>query len=170
MPTYRKTTSNEYELIISSTLLEQDISNNRSRVRTVMQIRSIFARAFNSRVRGRALSNGVVLWSVDGTSMSLTQGQTRTIGTWDRWVSHNNDGTKSLPVRAEFRTITQGTTWAFPSTTVTGTHSLPRIPRGPRVRHSGSWRNTILYVRHGGRWRQALIYVRHGGKWRQAGG
>ena len=170
MPTYRRETSNGYELIVTSTLLSQDVANNRSRVRTSIQIRSIFARAFNSRVRGRALSNGVVLWNVNGTNMSLTQGQTRTIGTWDRWITHNLDGTKTIAVRGEFRTITQGPTWAFPATTVTGDHALPRIPRGPRVRHNGTWRNTMLYVRHGSRWRQAICYVRHGGRWRQAGG
>lgn len=170
MPTYKKSTNNGYELIVRSTLLSQDVPNNRSRVETRIQIRSIFARAFNSTVTGKMVSNGSTLWSVSRQQMSLSQGVTRTLATVEQWVNHNNDGTKAVAVRGEFKTDIQSGTWAFPSTTVTGTHTLPRIPRGPRVRHNGVWRNTMIYVRDGGRWRQAICYVRHASKWRQAGG
>lgn len=79
-------------------------------------------------------------------------------------VAHNDDGTGSLGFSGGADVA------VFGVANVAGSLTLPRIPRGPRVRYGGQWRNTVAYVRSGGSWRIAIPYVRSGGSWRIGGG
>ncbi len=51
-----------------------------------------------------------------------------------------------------------------------GPWNLPRIPRGPRVRVAGVWKNTLMYVRVSGVWKIVIPYIKVGGVWKIGGG
>ena len=170
MPTYTSSTSNGYRVRIIVDLLEQDIAGNRSRIRSRFQIMSTRVQSnYVARSTGRHRTAGTTRWSISGVTERLNGNQTRTMHTDTRWYAHKADGTLTVSFDGNFQTVQQGSSWSFPPRSVSGSYTLPRIARGPRVRHSGSWRPTIAYVRHGSRWRVATPYVRHGGRWRVAG-
>ena len=79
-------------------------------------------------------------------------------------IYHNPDGTGGYFFVASSRL--NGLGEAIVST---GVRSLPRIPRGPRVRANGVYRNTIAYVKVNGVWRLAIPYVRTAGAWKLSG-
>ena len=81
------------------------------------------------------------------------------------WIAHNADGTKTLSFSGRVDDA-----HIFGDARASGSIVAPRIPRGPRVRVNGVWRNTVAYVRVGGVWRIAIPYVRQSGTWRVAGG
>lgn len=85
-------------------------------------------------------------------------------------VAHNIDGTGSASASADFRSTVNTQSWHVPQLNVSGSIGLSRIPRGPRVRSNGQWRNTIPYVKHNGQWRIAIPYTKHGGQWKIGGG
>lgn len=85
-----------------------------------------------------------------------------TVAAGERWIPHAADGTKSAWCSASVRMTDPAAGTGTPS----GALELPRIPRGPRVRHGGTWRHSVAYVRHGGAWRTAIPHVRQGGTWR----
>lgn len=82
-------------------------------------------------------------------------------------VTHNADGRKTLSFSFQF-TARNGATLG--NAAKSDSIALDRIPRGPRVRHSGTWENTVAYVRVGGVWKIAIPYVRQSGTWKIAGG
>jgi hypothetical protein len=108
--------------------------------------------------------------SMTGTSLSLlTTSQIAPVV-----IPHNEDGTRpDLIIRAYCTGVTGGSNddnipddteaYSFP-------FSLVRIPRGPRVKDSGVWRNTILYVKDNGTWKIAIPYVKDNGTWKIGGG
>lgn len=81
-------------------------------------------------------------------------------------IAHNADGTRTLNSGGSLYTNHTN----FGNGTASGSMVLPRIPRGPRVRYAGTWRNTVAYVRTAGVWRIVVPYVRSGGVWRVGGG
>ncbi len=91
-------------------------------------------------------------------------GADRALGSGSGYITHNSDGTKSISITAN-----ANGNYPLGTASISQTLGLARIPRGPRVRWSGVWRNTVLYVRHAGTWRIAIPYVRFGGTWRNAG-
>lgn len=72
-------------------------------------------------------------------------------------VYHKPDGTGSYSFVTSSSLVSLGSALAS-----TGTRTLARIPRGPRVKHGGVWRNTVAYVKVSGVWRIALPYVKSG--------
>jgi len=94
----------------------------------------------------------------DAKSILIAQG--------DVTVTHNSDGSKSFNPSGTLTTNHS----SFGSGTASGSYTLPDIPRGPRVRVSGTWQNTVAYVRVSGVWRVAIPYVRTGGVWKVGGG
>lgn len=82
-----------------------------------------------------------------------------------RTITHNTDGTKTVQFLTSADVDQMGV-----ATTPTGSVALARIPRGPRVRSGGVWRNTVAYVRSGGVWKIAIPYVRSNGTWKIGGG
>ena len=108
------------------------------------------------------------VWNVAGFAYDFRNGSNS--GEWlfaqgVRTITHNADGTASFEFASEMTLVSLGTAVAS-----TGSIALPRIPRGPRVRSGGSWRNSVAYVRSGGQWKVAVPYVRSGGSWKVAGG
>lgn len=81
-----------------------------------------------------------------------------------RNIAHNSDGTMTLNITTSIAGDTLGS--SSPNVSVT----LARIPRGPRVKDNGTWRNTIMYVKDNGTWRIAIPYVKDNGTWRIGGG
>lgn len=126
-------------------------------------------------------TGGSPTWSASAQSWSVNIGGFTNSGTWtldfrngvvqiivasSTWViEHNNDGTKTLTSSGTL--ITDHT--SFGRGTASGSVVLDRIPRGPKVRYNGAWRDTIAYVRSGGTWRNAVPYVKVGASWKPAG-
>ena len=52
----------------------------------------------------------------------------------------------------------------------TGWRTLPRIPRGPRVKNSDTYKQTIGYVKSAGVWKLAIPYLKKDGTWKAGGG
>lgn len=88
------------------------------------------------------------------------------LGSWEGWVTHNSDGTKTINFTFGFSG--QGGT---PLSTGDGSDSivLTPLPRGPKVRIGGAWKQSTAYVRVGGAWKQAVPYTRVGGGWKSPG-
>jgi hypothetical protein len=91
-------------------------------------------------------------------------GATVAIGSGTIDVTHDDDGSKSLPFSLSY--VDDGA--LIGNTSLAGSLALASIPRGPRVRHAGSWKNTVLYVRHAGSWKIAVLYTRTNGTWKVA--
>jgi hypothetical protein len=86
-------------------------------------------------------------------------------------IPHNSDGTRPDVVIRGYCDSTDSASWVPESTTAnTSAFSLPRIPRGPKVKDSGVWKNTVMYVKDGGVWKIAIPYVKDNGTWKIGGG
>lgn len=148
--------------------LSVDIPNNRSRVR----VRGILynggsARSWTGGNVQKSISGGAS-WTNNSGGFDVAARSTQTIIDVQFDIPHNADGTKTVTFNIR---VGNTPTQTFGSGgTVKVTITLTRIPRGPRVRSGGVWRNTIAYVRSGGVWRIALPYVRTGGTWKLGGG
>lgn len=119
---------------------------------------------------GAAGGTSVGQKSMSGTSLSLlTSSQIAPV-----IIPHNNDGTRpDLVIRAYCTGVTGGSNDNnIPKNTEAYSYpfSLVRIPRGPRVKDSGVWKNTILYVKDNGTWKVAIPYVKDNGTWKIGGG
>lgn len=171
MTTYNSLPGNGYVLRIVIEQLSQNIANNTSSVRTRLYIVTPSHTYFQARATGKLVVNGTTVWSISGTTVNTYANNTAYLLKDDtRTITHNSDGTKTVPVSADFKTDTQGYSWSVPYLAVSGNFALTRIPRGPRVRHNGVWRNTVAYVRVAGVWKIAVPYVRSGGVWKIGGG
>jgi hypothetical protein len=111
-------------------------------------------------------------WSLSGavgvgsTGFDIATGSTGTLGSGNFWLGHNSDGTVGNP---SLTLSVSSSNFYVGNGSVSVSESGPRIPRGPRVRHGGAYRNTIAYVKHNGAWRIAIPYVKHNGAWKVAG-
>lgn len=86
-------------------------------------------------------------------------------------IPHNTDGTRpDLVIRGYCDGV--GTVKFIPANTQASTNNLtlPRIPRGPRVKDASVWKNTVLYVKDNGVWKIAIPYVKDNGTWKIGGG
>lgn len=111
-------------------------------------------------------SNGASIGSKSMSGGSLTLLGAKTIA-----IPHNTDGTRSDLVIQGFCDAATNATYVPENTTAnTNVVTLPRIPRGPRVKDNGVWRNTILYVKDNGTWKVAVPYVKDNGTWKIGGG
>lgn len=112
------------QLKLNWSILEQDIVNNRSKVRLILYLYSQYNISFS------APKSGVL----DGTSFTYYGGmsgvgKTVTLYTKDVWVYHNSDGTKSVAFSGSLAiNITWGGNW-LGTITVSGTAVLDTIPR-----------------------------------------
>jgi hypothetical protein len=114
-------------------------------------------------------SNGTSIGqkSMPGTTLSLlTSTQIATVV-----IPHDLDGTRSdLVVRGYVDAVTDANNVPDKTEAFTYAITLPRIPRGPRVKDSGVWKNTVLYVKDSGVWKIAVPYVKDNGTWKIGGG
>lgn len=86
-------------------------------------------------------------------------------------IPHNSDGTRpDLVIRGFCDAATNATYVPENTLAYTSAISLSRIPRGPRVKDGGVWKNTILYVKDNGTWKIAVPYVKDNGTWKIGGG
>lgn len=93
----------------------------------------------------------------------------REVGAWTVAKVHDADGTLPAASRTfTFSIEASGTSGLGGPTTQSVTLTIPRIPRGPRVKSGGTWRNTIAYVKTGGVWKIAIPYVKQG-TWKVGG-
>lgn len=111
-------------LILDWNVLEQDIPNNRSKVRLTLKCYSEYYISFSSTKSG----------NLYGTNFSYSGGMhgsniTKTLYTKDVWVSHNSDGTKSVTFNASFNIAVTWSGSYLSSLSVSGTATLNTIPR-----------------------------------------
>ena len=105
--------------------------------------------------------------TMSGTSLSLlTSTQIASVV-----IPHDVDGTRPDLIIRGYVDAPSNATYV-PENTQAYTYSmtLPRIPRGPRVKDSGVWKNTVLYVKDSGTWKIAIPYVKDSGTWKIGGG
>jgi len=167
MATDKHANNDAYELEMTVTVTSQNIANNTSTVSWVCKTTKSSGTGYSGsgNMSGSANVDGSV-WSVSGQNWDFTGGTPKTV-TWtsgSKTITHGADGTKTINWGA---TVTLGS--SVGKATISQSLTLPRIPRGPRVRVSGTWRNTVAYVRQGGTWKIAIPYARQGGTWKVAG-
>ncbi len=106
--------------------------------------------------------SGTGLWDDHAYDFRITTPMK--MGGFDRDITHNQDGTKTVAVAGSFSTASSFISGGYiPAKNVT----LPTIERGMfRVRTSGVWRTAKTYVRVSGTWRWAQVFVKAGGSWR----
>jgi hypothetical protein len=151
-------------------LVSQDIVNNRS--------------LCGAQVIAEEIGSGWAGWSYDPVqfwSGSLTPGHSFG-GAWTYdytpgglqavylvnstyYINHNADGTGSAVLSAYIDTDNS------PGAVSLGVSlTLPRIPRGPRIKQGGQYKNSIAYVKQGGQYKIAIPYVKSGGLYKIGGG
>lgn len=169
MATDRHAGNSNYELEATLSLVDQDYADNTSRVRLIVEDTKLTGSGFSGygNMSGSAVVNGTTVWSVSGDDWSFVGGSPMTVRYLNivRTIAHDDEGEKTVSFSA---TTTLGSSVGKAS--VSGSLKLPKIPRGPRVRVSGSWKNTMAYVRVSGSWKLAIPYIRSGGVWKIAGG
>ena len=107
---------------------------------------------------------GATISGTWGFDFRPTGNQSYTLIDVTRNIAHNSDGTMTLNITTSVNGGGLGT--SSPNISVT----LTRIPRGPRVKDNGVWKNTILYVKDNGVWKIAIPYVKDNGTWKIGGG
>ncbi len=86
-------------------------------------------------------------------------------------IPHNLDGTRTdLVIRGFVDAPTNASYVPENTLAYSNPVTLPRIPRGPRVKDAGVWKNTVLYVKDAGVWKIAIPYVKDNGTWKIGGG
>lgn len=150
----------------------QDIPNNRSICNASLYVIN------NTSSEGR-WANGSWAWSIrspnatvqnsgSGSNYTFAAWEAKLFGTASFWNTHNADGTLTKQVTGHFADIPTYGWWGSGSTG--GNITYTRIPRGPRVKSAGTWRQTVAYVKSGGTWKIAIPYTKSGGVWRIGGG
>jgi hypothetical protein len=105
--------------------------------------------------------SGTGLWNDHAYDFRVTTPML--LGSFDRDITHNQDGTKTVAVAGSFSTASSYISGGHISANVT----LPTIERGMfRVKMGGVWRTATTYVRVSGTWRWAQVFVKAGGSWR----
>lgn len=149
-------------------LNSQDIANNTSNVGYYVRSTKVSGTGYFSAANGSNSWWGDVDGSI-GSSSGFAydfRGSTPNTLTWasgTKTISHADDGTKTVYFSSGSGLVNLGSAGA------SGSLALPRIPRGPRVKVAGTWRNSVAYVKVGGVWRIAIPYVKSGGTWRIGG-
>lgn len=169
MATFWSSSSNGYQLELVVSAGTQNIANNTTVVSWALYLHNGY-KTIDSPCAGSATVGGSHAWGFNAQFTLLSQHQRRLLGSGSKTVKHNADGTGSAYSVAHYYSHTQGYIWSIPRLDVNGTISLTRIPRGPRVRSGGVWKQTVAYVRVGGVWKIAIPYVRSGGVWKIGGG
>lgn len=163
------------QFVMEADIISQDIVNNKSILR-------VYVRAVNT---GNTSSNstypGAQYFSVDGINPGsshfgnpflpsgfATNQQRWRDGPYDIDIPHLADGTRP---DITIRMILDYDGGAVSNENYTAVISgIPRIPRGPRVKDAGTWKNTIAYVKDAGVWKIAIPYVKDAGTWKIGGG
>lgn len=164
-----KFTNSDYVLIFRAYQDTQDIGDNSSVADWQVEIRKDEGTGFYwFDTRGTKAARFNSLMVVDSGVQALdfrgSTPKTLIIASGRTRIDHDSDGTKSVEMVAAVSGLPIG------DARVEGTLTFDRIPRGPRVRYNGSWRNTLAYVRASGVWRIVVPYVRVNGTYRIGGG
>ncbi len=150
-------------------VVEQDIANNKSRI--IAYFYACLNPAYSSSTWGsRGCYSAFSVGGVSGTDLKKngsydfrSSSKLNLMGTFDGWVAHNQDGSKTISIAGSFTTDSD----YISGGNVSGNVVLPRIPRGCWVREGMLWRQALIYANVGGQWKQCLGYVNSGGVWKQ---
>ena len=132
MATYYSDYSNEYRLRLVITQGTQNITNNTSVVSWTLSLLS-GSKSMSVYSTYHATVNGVTSPSTTQTNVDIGYNSTVTLGSGSTTVTHNSDGTKSVPFSASFKTnsaVYYGGVLVSPGTmTISGSFALTTIPR-----------------------------------------
>lgn len=120
---------------------------------------------------GISFNGSPVGWSASINTAPYSGGYTfnfgsysdKLIASWQTLVAHNPDGTKTINVSAH--TDHTGTSAIGGPIDVSGTFTIPAIPRGPQVEVDGLWGTSLLQVEFDGAWATGLMYAEFDGAW-----
>lgn len=168
-------TSADYNVRLTRVETTLDAANNRSYLVVDLDLVTIAANgaggAYNLNPGTTAYVNSAELGSLIAFSGTYDMRPAsslpvKDLGHWEGWVTHDSDGTKTINFTFGFSG--QGGT---PLSTGSGADSivLTPLPRGPKVRVGGAWKDSTAYVRVGGVWKEATPHVRIGGVWKSMG-
>ena len=150
-------------------VVSQDVDNNKSRVAAYFYA-ALGAGQSSTTCGGSGCYSSFSVGGISGTNLKNNGSydfRTSTpilLGSFDGWIVHNADGTKSIVLSGSFSTDSSWITGGSAS----GTRALPTIERGLiRIRLSGVWRTGVPYVRVSGVWRRGQIFVKVSGVWRR---
>lgn len=137
MATFKSNVGNGYYLWLETTNSGHNISNNTSVVNYKLWIYNATA-TFDAATTGSLSINGRPVWTTSARLALLSWNSSLLLASGSTIVSHNADGKKSVSVAASFKTNTQGTVWAVPSLSLSGSMTLNTIPRTskPSLSHS----------------------------------
>ena len=111
------------------------------------------------RLRGFAIKSWADFYIPSGSSTIL-------LGEGEFWKYHEPDGTYDTE---NFYLDIASTNPYVGNGTATLAISPPLIPRGPRVRYNGTWRNTVAYAKVSGTWKTVVPYANVSGTWKVGG-
>ena len=151
------------------TLVDQQIAANTSRVRT-----QLFAEETSQQPTYHLDNN--LPWSCSGIPGGTYSGnwhydfrpsgnQSYTLLNSVRTVTHNADGTMSISGTAAIQGDILGNI-----TGLTVNLVLPRIPRGPKLKYEGEYKNTVAYIKTAGEYKIAIPYLKSDGQYKIGGG
>lgn len=161
------------DFILHADRIGQDIAGNYTLVRLYVQAISQGANWgwSNYRLTHYGGIDGVG-WAGSHTVDRLTTGfgpgaQRWNVHIGDLKVPHGSDGTRgAVTLRMKVETADRDLSGEWTASF----NDFPSIPRGPRVRHNGAWRNTVAYVKHNGTWKIAIPHAKASGAWKVSGG
>jgi hypothetical protein len=148
----------------------QDINNNRSNVKAYFYA-ALHPGESSDTHGGDGCTSSFYVNGVKGSSLKSNGGfdfrstsTVNTLGSFDGYVAHNENGTKTIAISASFTTTSSWITGG----TLSGNIVLPTIPRGLfRANVGGVWKSCNVHVNVSGTWRQALAYANVSGTWKQ---
>ena len=111
----------------------------------------------NSQTDVVCVINGVTVINLGAFNYSFASpnnaaGATVGIGSGSIDVTHDPDGTKSVAFSLSFNDLPSD---VIGDTSLAGTFPLTRIPRGPKVKVAGVWKQAVLWVKVAGVWKRA---------------
>lgn len=146
---------------------DYDIANNRSRLSIALLVEETAQQAswtydpqpWNASIGGVPYSGS---FSFD---FRPSGNQSITLLSTSRWFDHNSDGTLTVLCKSDLIDIS-----VLGTSQISFNYELPRIPRGPKVKIDGEWKNTVAYMKVDGEWVIGIPYVKDDGTWKIGGG
>lgn len=131
MPSYKSNTGNGYALILTLTLMSQDVPGNKSTVRWKLDLEKGHT-YYNARHTANLTVGGKLVWNVSNVTFNAAPSRsTMELASGTEVYEHTSNGTLGITFAANLRTVTQGQSWSVPPLALEGLYSLPRIVRLP---------------------------------------
>ena len=155
-----------YTHSLDVSLLSQDLAANTSTLSYVYNIHRNVASGSGAWAGSPGRSFSVTIDGVGDTetkTFDFRVGADLTAVSGTIVITHAADGTRS--VSGSFSGPSTYVSAGMPLGSGSGSMSLPRIPRGPKVEVAGAWQQSIAFAEVSGAWQQCLVYTESAGAW-----